>query len=377
MRTIRLQVVLRDVAPVVMRVIDVPMSTTLPELHQVLQAATGWTDCHLHQFDTATTSYGPPDPDGELSVVEERGVLVRHLPAEFVYLYDFGDGWHHDVTVLGSGDAEVGCRYGEGVCPPEDCGGPHGYAHLQAVLADPSHPEYAELRAWTGEPKPFDQAVTDALVRKTVGLVPAGVRLVLDLLGDGVRLTPAGRLPRVFVRAVQQQRPEWAWSDRPASIEDDLVPLAALHDVLCEVGLVRLTRGVLRRTRAADDEVAVVRRLRSWFDLGTGSDGGFTRVLSGWSVAVLAGDGPRDPRDVVRAVLPIVGERWSVSGRTISEDDLRLEMAKLLPVWRALDLVNTPDRCWTAGSSARSLLPLAIAVAHLRAPAPAPAPAAS
>jgi hypothetical protein len=38
--TARLRVVLRDVEPAVARVIDVPASATLPELHELLQAAT-------------------------------------------------------------------------------------------------------------------------------------------------------------------------------------------------------------------------------------------------------------------------------------------------------------------------------------------------
>ena len=74
---------------------------------------------------------------------------------------------------------------------------------------------------------------------------------MLDLTADGVKLTPGGRLPRAFVRQVQQQRPEWAWSDRPAAREDDLIPLLALHDVLREVGLLRLRKGVLQPIKAA------------------------------------------------------------------------------------------------------------------------------
>jgi hypothetical protein len=51
------------------------------------------------------------------------------------------------------------CLDGAGVCPPEDVGGIGGYAHLLEVLADPDHPEYEELQAWTGghvDPAVFD-----------------------------------------------------------------------------------------------------------------------------------------------------------------------------------------------------------------------------
>jgi hypothetical protein len=59
MRTTRLRVVLRDVEPTVSRTLDVPATATLPELHDLLQAALGWTDSHLHRFvaDGSTTRH--------------------------------------------------------------------------------------------------------------------------------------------------------------------------------------------------------------------------------------------------------------------------------------------------------------------------------
>jgi hypothetical protein len=42
------------------------------------------------------------------------------------------------------------CLDGARACPPEDCGGIHGYEHLLSVLADPSHPEHREMRRWVG-----------------------------------------------------------------------------------------------------------------------------------------------------------------------------------------------------------------------------------
>ncbi|HEV2369241.1 MAG TPA: hypothetical protein VGR90_05165, partial [Acidimicrobiales bacterium] len=79
------------------------------------------------------------------------------------------------------------------------------------------------------------------------------------------------------MRQVQEHYPSWQLTDRPASLEEDLPPLAALHDLLRQVGLLRLRRGVLGATRVAADDVEVVRRLRSWF----GPDDSFTAVLAG------------------------------------------------------------------------------------------------
>ena len=40
------------------------------------------------------------------------------------------------------------CTEMTGDAPPEDCGGPHGFAELQRILNDPKDPEYEEMREW-------------------------------------------------------------------------------------------------------------------------------------------------------------------------------------------------------------------------------------
>ena len=68
-----------------------------------------------------------PDPEFGTEVRDEAGFRLADLPTRFGYLDDFGDGWTHDIEVLGPGEARPGCGYGEGRCPPEDCGGPTGW----------------------------------------------------------------------------------------------------------------------------------------------------------------------------------------------------------------------------------------------------------
>lgn len=353
MRTTRLRITLRDVEPAVVRVIDVPAGVTLAELHDLLQAALGWTNSHLHQFTAGDASYGVPDPDwDDLEVQDESAARLRDLPARFEYLYDFGDSWEHDVEVLGQGEGTPGCVDGTGGCPPEDCGGAPGYEHLLRVLADPHHEEHADLRKWTGELPSFDQAATDLLVRQTVGEVPESVRILLDLLTGGVKLTPGGRLPRSVVRAMQEHRPEWYPLDRPASIEEDLFPLPVLHDIVRKVGLARLVRGVLSPTKAAADDQEVVRRLRSWFE-----PDGFHGILGGVAVAVLAVSGPLPSAELVRRVVPLMGDGWAREGRPLTEADYERTLHILSAELRALDLLGGDWRNWEAGPSARALLP--------------------
>ena len=39
---------------------------------------------------------------------------------------------------------------GENACPPEDCGGIHGYKELLEVLKNTKHHEYRETKVWVG-----------------------------------------------------------------------------------------------------------------------------------------------------------------------------------------------------------------------------------
>ena len=163
MATTRLRVQLRDVDPAVVRVVDVPSSATLPEVHRILQAALGWRDTHMHEFEVDGWSYAL---DGDEGVLQEEGVPLSALGGQFVYLYDFGDGWEHDVDVFGEGGKEPGVFYGEGACPPEDCGGPNGYDELRAALEDPSHPDHRDYLDWCGPLQAFDLAAADRAVRR-------------------------------------------------------------------------------------------------------------------------------------------------------------------------------------------------------------------
>ena len=44
----------------------------------------------------------------------------------------------------------ITCLDGERAAPPEDCGGPAGYADLLAALTDKANPQHAETLDWVG-----------------------------------------------------------------------------------------------------------------------------------------------------------------------------------------------------------------------------------
>lgn len=216
------------------------------------------------------------------------------------------------------------------------------------------------MREWAGELPGFDRDATDLLLRQTVGEVPTSVRLVLDLLAGGVKLTPGGRLPRSIVRQVQEQRPSWYPLGRPASVEEDLYPLSVMHDMLRRVGLLRLAKGVLRPTRVAGDDLQVIRRLRSWFE-----PNGFADILAGVAVATLETAGPLPLAELAAKVYPLLGSRWAIGERPLTVADVQSSISRLGPELRALDLVDGDWRVWRAGPSARTLLPRATAPARL------------
>jgi hypothetical protein len=147
----------------------VPGALSLDKVHHALQIALGWTNSHLHQFLVGEERYGMLDPDDDWrdETIDERKVRLEQIAStrsKFVYEYDFGDGWEHDVVVEGVEEVTdlewtPVCLDGRRACPPEDCGGSYGYANLIKILANPRHPEHAEMKEWAPpdfSPEHFD-----------------------------------------------------------------------------------------------------------------------------------------------------------------------------------------------------------------------------
>lgn len=80
------------------------------------------------------------------------------------YIYDFGDGWEHRLTVTNVRAGEPGISYpryigGERNGPPEDCGGIPGFYGPLEARADPRHPDHADAKEWFDDydPDTFDE----------------------------------------------------------------------------------------------------------------------------------------------------------------------------------------------------------------------------
>src|ERR1700737_2088923 len=62
----QLKVTLLGTSPPIWRRLLVPADVTLAQLHDVLQAAMGWEDGHMHEFSIGQRRFGRPDPEDRL-----------------------------------------------------------------------------------------------------------------------------------------------------------------------------------------------------------------------------------------------------------------------------------------------------------------------
>lgn len=176
-----LKVTLKDVKPPVWRRIDVPAEISLAQFHGVLQVAMGWTNTHLHEFEQGRTLYGTSDREFGVYRISETSTPLSEVlsapKARLSYHYDFGDSWYHTIVVeriVASPEVSPTAAAlspavviaGKGACPPEDCGGPWGYANLLDALADPSHDNHKMLTEWLGRPWDSTAVPIDAINRR-------------------------------------------------------------------------------------------------------------------------------------------------------------------------------------------------------------------
>lgn len=168
----RIVIELEGTDPLVWRELDLPLSTTLATLHEIIQVVMRWRDCHLHEFVVGGRIYGVPHPDDVIydrKVYRSRsirlGALIDRGVRDFLYIYDFGDNWQHRIRIEHIRDGDAGAEYprfvaGERRTPPEDVGGVGGFEEFLEIMADPEHDEYAQTVEWYGQvfdPKDLDE----------------------------------------------------------------------------------------------------------------------------------------------------------------------------------------------------------------------------
>lgn len=177
------KIVLKNIKPPIWRRVQVSGNYSFWDLHVAISDAIGWQDYHLHEFrmkkpgTDAKYDIGMPDPDphpafGREALPDYKSYIKDWFTLENKsanYMYDFGDGWEHTVTLEKILSKQVSliypiCVAGKRAGPPEDCGGPWGYQELIEIMANPRHPEYKDRREWLQgkfAPEDFDPAAVE------------------------------------------------------------------------------------------------------------------------------------------------------------------------------------------------------------------------
>ncbi len=296
-----LRVDLDEARPPIWRRIEVRSDLRLDIVHQVLQAAFGWTDSHLHRFSLGGDPFSatselflcPFDVDeGEDDGIPAEEVRLDETvqdPGDVLhYVYDYGDSWEltlrlERVRAAGEDVPAALCVDGRRAAPPEDSGHLTDVEELAEVLDDPAAFDldeinqallnpYIVLREIGLPPRLIDllghlhgTPVGDDLVARLLGLtMPVSAPVPDDLAtaltafrwfldraaDDGIELTSAGYLKPGDVEAASRVVPAMRGWLGKNNRENLAVPLLDFRQTLQRLGLLRKHKGRLMLTRA-------------------------------------------------------------------------------------------------------------------------------
>ena len=175
----QLKVWLQGISPMVWRRLLVRSDSTIADLHYTIQIAMGWSDVHLNRFHIHGQDFGVYHDGGICFADNPEKVLLSafgfRTRERFLYEYDFGDEWLHEVRIekrlpLDPKKTYPVCIDGKHAAPPEDFGGAQAYMQMRQELKyrsvfgdngidddfdDENDPEYERSE----EDQPFDPDV--------------------------------------------------------------------------------------------------------------------------------------------------------------------------------------------------------------------------
>jgi len=160
---IQLKITLKETAPSIWRRILVDKSTNFSQLHSILINTMGWSGGHLYEFNINGFRIGEPYEDdggwgGKIvdASKETLGANILNKKGKFMYTYDFGDDWRHEIKIEKFLEKDENVIYpicidGEQNCPPDDCGGVWGFYDLLETIKNKKHPDHKDMLEWLGE----------------------------------------------------------------------------------------------------------------------------------------------------------------------------------------------------------------------------------
>lgn len=175
----QLKLFLREISPMIWRRLLVSEDTTLLELHEVIQLAMGWEGYHLWTFSINGQEYGHAYGAGLGSETYQTTLrdLGLRLRERFLYNYDFGDYWQHEMRLEKVLEPDPKkhyptCTGGRRTCPPEDCGGPWAYQELlhlaRSPFRDAERRQAREILGRHFEPEAFDRKQLNTLLKGSI-----------------------------------------------------------------------------------------------------------------------------------------------------------------------------------------------------------------
>jgi hypothetical protein len=187
MPTYTFKVDLLNSEPLVTRTFKVSSETTLYLMHHIIQALMEWKNYHLYEFSINNLLFA------DIRLVDEefgdfKDVKTIQLEDVFsktgtkaTYLYDFGDGWKHQLELIEISNEpqnELLPEFisGQNACPPEDCGGVYRCLEIIEILGDPSHEEYESIKEWIG-PKFNPVKLNSHSITKELGNLSAKIKI--------------------------------------------------------------------------------------------------------------------------------------------------------------------------------------------------------
>jgi hypothetical protein len=135
----QLKVLLLGISSMIWCRLLVCSTSTITDLHHILQITMGWPDDHLHLLRIHAKQYGIASIGGLSSSNNPDTIRLKYfyfrINERFLYEYDFTDDWQHQVRVEAFLDPDPRKKYslcinGRRACPPEDCGGTRAFIVL-------------------------------------------------------------------------------------------------------------------------------------------------------------------------------------------------------------------------------------------------------
>lgn len=146
----------------------------------------GWENRHLYEFTINTLRFADSrlvDEDyGD--VTDVKTVILEDVFSKTgvtaIYLYDFGDGWKHQLELIEINNApqnELLPSFvsGQNACPPEDCGGVYRHREIIDILADPFHEEFESMVDWL-DPKFNPYTFNRITIEKELNILGAKIK---------------------------------------------------------------------------------------------------------------------------------------------------------------------------------------------------------